>query len=358
MPSKQVHVNESFHIRFVSGGKPLNVVDFDPEVGVTLDHHRDASPLTFAIGVQSLIPVQLAAVRQRHGWDSDEFHMHVAMDSGGLTFSGVAGDPGGLPPGAYDITFELESYRFRKAQQRIVIHKGERVEIVLDEQPDPRRVKLRNNIDPITSRVLQDARSKLDDGVALIDWLNSPFPRAPRKACLLNLLCKLRTPPGPAQGFTDPLTSLMNFVFAADVDRIYAAFETGLQALLEAFVKKGIWAKEGHPGAPIHQLLRRGMERIGVAGADDYELTSYRQGGTRCLQIVVATPPGGKGTCYADVDIDLGNPFWDAQGLIIHLSELLDPSKTDHLALHDKLDKGETQDFLYYDLVEAKSAEQ
>ena len=98
------------------------------------------------------------------------------------------------------------------------------------------------------------------------------------------------------------------------------------------------------------------MAKIGVANANQYELSSYRQGGRNCLQIVIATLPAGSAdlTSYVDVDIDLGNPLWDLEGLIVHASELLDSGRTDHLALRSKFAKGATSDFLYYDLVQVQ----
>jgi hypothetical protein len=348
-------MNESLLIRFASQGRPLNVIDFQAREGVTFDHHPDASPLNLALGFQSLLPGQLDLVRRRHDWRNQEFLLDVAADSGALRVSGFEGDAEGLPPGAYDITIELESYKFRDDLRRVVVHEGQATEIALEEDPDLRRVQLRDNIDGLTSTVIGHPRSAVD-GLPLSDWLASPNPRAARKACLLNILCKLRTPPDPAGGFSDPLTSLMEFVFFADVDRAYAAFRPGLRQQLDRFVDAGMWVREGHPGAPIHQRLRAGMTRIGVPNAGEFDLTSYRQGGRNCLQIVVATPPAGSAdpTSYADVDIDLGNPLWDVVGFIVHASELLDSGRTDHLALRSKLAKGPTSDFMYYDLVQAQ----
>ena len=73
------------------------------------------------------------------------------------------------------------------------------------------------------------------------------------------------------------------------------------------------------------------------------------------MQIVVAEPPAGfdDPTVYADIDIDMGNPLWDLEGLIVHLSELLDSGKTDHLALYKKLKDSPAGEFLYYQPMEA-----
>lgn len=344
-------MNEALLIRFQSPKGPLTVKDFKSDEGVTFDHHPDASPLNFAIGFRPLLPGALELVRARHDWRNKEFGVDVKAESGGLRVSGFQGDPEGLPASAYDLTIELESYRFKDDQPRVVIHDGGTVNIQMDEKPDPRQVQLRNNFDPLTAAVIAHPSSRVDRA-ALAEWLASDIPRASRKACLLNLLCKLRTPPAPAQGFAESLTSLMDFVFFADVDRAYAAFRPKLHEQLETLVAAGVWAREGAPGAPIHRRLLDGMSRIGVPNVSNYQLISYRQGGAACLQLVIAKPPmGADGTVYADIDIDLGNPLWDLAGLIVHIGELLDSGRTDHFALRKRLVKGDTKDFVFYDIV-------
>ena len=201
-------MNESLFIRFFSHGKPLQVADFQADEGITFDQHPDASPLNMAIGIQPLLPRQLDLVRQRHDWRDKQFFLDVAANSGGLKVSGFKGDPNGLPAGPYDITIEVESFRFRDSEQRVVIRDGETVPISLNEEPDRRRVMLRDTLDQLTSAVIHHAQSAID-GTPLASWLTGSIPRAARKACLLNVLTKLRVPPDPSRGFVEPLTSLV-----------------------------------------------------------------------------------------------------------------------------------------------------
>jgi hypothetical protein len=50
-----------------------------------------------------------------------------------------------------------------------------------------------------------------------------------------------------------------------------------------------------------------------------------------------------------DLDLDLGNPKQDALGFFIHFGELLNPGKTDHLKLFEKLSsKKKIKPYLYY----------
>jgi hypothetical protein len=350
-------MDESLLIRFESGGRALNVVDFRADLGVTFDHHPDASPLNLAIGLQPVLPGLLEQVRRRHDWHDNLFLLDGTIDSGGLRLSGYHADPRGLPSGVYDITVEVESYHFEDTERRVVLHQGETAEIVLHEQPDPRRVQLRDNVDTLTAPILR-APASVVDGVPLLNWLASPDPRPARKACLLNVLAKLRVPPDPTHGFSDPLTSALESIFFADVDRVYATVRPDAAARLGHLVESGLWVEEGRPAASVHALLLDGMARIGVDGAAGYGLTSFRQGGRNCLQIVLAAPPDPAAAThlYADIDIDLGNPLWDLEGVFIHLGELLDTGRTDHLALRAKLAGGPASDFLYYDVVQALPA--
>jgi hypothetical protein len=350
-------MNESLLVQFESGGRPLNVVDFRADLGVTFDHHADASPLNMAIGLQPVFPRLLDPVRQRHDWRDKQFLLDATISAGGLRFSGYQEDPYGLPAGPYDITVEVESYRFRDAQQRVILRDGQSAGIVLHEMPELRRIQLRDNIDPLTASLLH-ASDSVVDGMPLVEWLASPDPRPARKACLLNVLAKLRVPPDAAHGFSDPLTSGLGSIFFADVDRVYAVLRPDVSSRLHALVNSGLWVLEGTPAAPIHARLLDGMSRVGVPDAAGFGLTSFRQGGRNCLQMVIASPPPGStaANLYADIDIDLGNPLWDLEGVFIHLSELLDSGKTDHLALHSKLAGGVTADFMYYDIVEAAPA--
>jgi hypothetical protein len=346
----------ALHVSFHSTNRPLKVVDFDPQLGVTFDRHADASPLNLAIGLQPLLPGLLDSVRQRHDWRNREFFLDVQTDNGGLRISGFDGDPTGLPAGVYDINLEFESYQFSDAQPRVIVHNAQTTEVMLHEIPDPRRVQVRNPIDALTSAVIHAPASEVD-GLQLAQWLISPDPRPPRQACLLNILAKLRVPPDPTRGFAESFTSSVDSIFFADVDRIYAAVRPGLRALLDRLVQSKLWVFEGKPAAAIHRRLLDAAVRQGAAGADNFTLASYRQGGRNSLQIVLAGPKDATAdTLYADVDIDLGNPLWDAEGLVVHAGELLDSGKTDHFALRSKLTDSPAGEFVYYNVTQAQAA--
>ena len=319
-------MNESFTLHFASGGKPLNVAEFSAAQGAVFDTHPHASPLNIALGVQPRLPKLLDLVRRRHDWRNGEFKLDVTLDTGGLRFSGAEGDAKGLPPGIYDLTVEVESYDLENGAQTLNIDEGASLDIVLNEKPQRRRVKLGTNLDSLTAAVIDHKKSKLDD-LAVRDWLTGAAREA-RKACLLNVLGKLRMPIAPTEGLRDPLTKLAKYVFFADVDRVYAALHPDVNPTLVDLVKRKLWVKEGTPKAAIHRRLLGSLTRVGIAVEDSkkFKLTSFRQGGRNCLQVVTATPPDGFGdsTVYADIDIDLGNPLWDFAGLIVHAGELLD----------------------------------
>ena len=349
-------MNEQIFLSFENSGRPMNVVAFDPAQGLEFEEPKEASPLNMALGLQALFPARLHPVRLRHDWMEKEFNLDVTLESGGLLFSGFHGDPEGLPFGPYDITVEVESYQFKNAQQRIVLKEDGRSDVLLRVKPDLRRVSLRNNFDPESERVV---RASSVDGEPLSQWLANNRPRAARQACLLNVLTKLAVRPAPARGFAEPLTRLVETIYFADVDRVYASADPGLLSELERLVKGELWVREGSPRAGIHRRLLDTLPQFGVSEADieKFDLVSFRQGGRNCLQIVLASPRQDfpHGAAYADIDIDLGNPLWDLEGLSVHLGELLDSGRTDHFAMHKKLRKGDTSDFIFYDVVTAEA---
>jgi hypothetical protein len=347
-------MDESLVVRFELDGRPLSVASFRKDLGLVFETHADASPLNLAVGLQPVFPQLLDPVRLRHDWRSKEFALDVTVEGGALRFSGFRGDREGLPAGVYDVTLELESYRFLNAEQRITIDRSSEAEMILKIRPDRRRVRLLSGMDRLTSTVISHEHSKVD-GEPLREWLGSTRPRAARQACLLNILTKLRVPIAPSRGFPEPLTPLVDFVFFAEVDRVYCAAQPTLIPLLERLVASRLWVKEGRPRAAIHELLLDSMEKLGIPDAQDFELISYRQGGRNCLQIVVAEHPDETThpLVYADVDIDLGNPLWDLEGLIVHLGEVLDSGQTDHFAIREKLNRGDTKDFVYYEIVDS-----
>ena len=249
-------MDEKIFMRFQNDGKPMRVGSFSPEEGIVFDSPKDASPLNIAFGLQALLPGRLDPVRLRHDWRDKEFGLDVMAKDAGLLFSGYKGDQEGLPFGVYDLTVEVESYRFKNGEQRVVIGQGKQVEIVLDAEPDTRQVKLLNNYDKATAKLVNNSAM---DGQDLEQWLSSKTPREVRKACLLNILTKLAAPPMKdiaKKSLTDRISS----VHFADVDRIYAMADPALTSDLDGFVKKDGWVAEGKPKASRSEERRVGKE--------------------------------------------------------------------------------------------------
>ena len=177
------------------------------------------------------------------------------------------------------------------------------------------------------------------DGHPATGWIDNPLVRDGRRACLLNLLAKLAALPTEA----DPLAAHVIRVIFAEVDRIYIAAKPSLLGRLKA-------SRKFKKDRTLHSTHRKLLRRIAHARRDDYVLHSYREGPSPSMQIVVAEPPQevGDRTHYADVDIDLGNPSWDLKSFFIHIGELLNPDRSDHLKLHSDLDEGRLRKYLYF----------
>jgi hypothetical protein len=341
-------MNESILLRFNRGGQILAVADLSASRGVTFakQHHPAVSPLNMGLGLTPLFPRLLDNLREPDGG----FQLDATAADGGIRFSGARGNPLGLPIGVYDLAVDIEALRIEDPRPRVVVKSGKQAVVDLEVEPERRRIALRPGIDTLTQALL-DASTV--DGQGAMAWLASATPFAQRQACMLNVLAKLRVPQGKAKKV---LTREFESVFFADVDRVYCVADPGLRPALEDLAASGHWAFEGVPGAPIHRNLARQVKAAGLEDPDEpMGLASFRQGGRNSLQVTIATPSHGRAV-YTDVDIDLGNPLWDLEGLLVHLGELLNPGRTDHLSLHRQIDKGDTKDFTYYDVVEAAAA--
>ncbi|MGH9940238.1 MAG: hypothetical protein ACREAM_28690, partial [Blastocatellia bacterium] len=205
------------------------------------------------------------------------------------------------------------------------------------------------DMDEQIQRVL--TQSELD-GLTLTSWLASPQPRPSRKACLFNLLAKLRAAPD----LSETLLRHIHQVFFADVDRCYAAVDGQLFDRLKSLSRRADkpFSADPLPRAPVHRNLLRHIRSV-ESDADKFRLHSFRQWGNNSLQATVAVPPGADASrrFYAEFDIDLGNPGRDLEGFFIHLGELLSPGKTDHLKLREQLAKDQTvREFLYYRVID------
>jgi hypothetical protein len=153
----------------------------------------------------------------------------------------------------------------------------------------------------------------------------------------------LRTPAAGAE----PLAKHVRSVLLADVDRIYVKLDGGFA---EALSQPGSGFRQD-PGA-IHET--HGRLKLRVPNGRDHDLRSFREMvGLHSLQIVVASTNNLDAPQYADVDIDLGNPFASPKGLVVHIGELIDPDRTDHLALSGPLSQSASREFLYYSVAEA-----
>ena len=190
---------------------------------------------------------------------------------------------------------------------------------------DPRKIVFANKMDPEISRVL--SASAIGNEWPLTDWLHDDRPRTSRKACLLNLMAKLRTAPTAKE----PLIQYVERLFFVGTERVYAKVEPAFLEELEALVRdpKKPFYNEGRPNAPIHFRLLT----LAKVSEEEYDLTSFRQEGNPSMQAVVASPKSRHGDYFADLDIDMGNPLQDVQGFLIHMTELLNSAPTDHLDL-------------------------
>jgi hypothetical protein len=344
-------MNERIVIRLMQNGQQLPVTSVTND-GVTIGS-EDTWPggLMLEIdGNDAATKFRMDRVRQMNGWESYQFKLDCHTEAGNFIFSGVRANA--LPFGRYWFRLRIADYLVPGTRFEIEIPENGSSEQVVELQRDRRRFELKGDVatfDPEIVRVLTHAESRID-GLSIPEWL-SGGARSRRKACLLNLMAKLRSAPNDS----DALIRNTRFVFFADVDRIYAAVDLDYYARLVALAKdssKPFYA-EGSPTDSGHRKLLIRIRKF-ESSADKFRLRSFRQEGKNSFQSVVAVPPEDMGinSSYADMDIDLGNPLQDVVGFVIHIGELLDPGTTDHLGLYSKLASNPMlSKYLYYRVV-------
>jgi len=335
--------SEAFEFIVERRGKILPVTALEANEGIVLDGETGAWPLGVALQLTPVSPgtrVKWEAIQRKQGWiGARTFGLSMSVRDGRLRFEGVK--PTLLPEGKYQASIFIGGYRFHNRLHEFTIPKNGTALIHAPDKPEKRRLQLDRDItefDDATRRILNASSI---DGIELCDWLRQDHRRDSRKACILNILARLRTPIGDKA----PLSEGIKRLIFADVDRISAELEprfVGRIQLPDAGFREDSVIHSTHL-----RLLRF------VPNGTSSQLHSVREHTPKLsMQLTLAIPDDPDQPQYADIDIDLGNPFTTPLGFVIHLGELIDPGKTDHLSLCDKLRNGPCSDFLYYRVIE------
>ncbi|HYI93426.1 MAG TPA: hypothetical protein VEX68_07775 [Bryobacteraceae bacterium] len=334
---------EAFEFVFERRGKTLAVTGLKPNEGIVLDGETSAWPLGVALQLAPISAgtrVRWENIQRQQGWiGARTFGLSMSIRNGRLRCEGIK--PKLLPEGTYQVSIFLGGYRFHTKVYEFTIPKDDTAVIVVQEKPDRRRVQLDRAISDFDASTRNIVEASVIDGIGLADWLGKEDRRDARKACVLNVLAKLRTPiAGKA-----PLSDGVKRLIFADVDRVYAELEP-------KFVNRIMLPDGGFDeDAVIHSTHLRLLQFVpnGLAS----HLHSVRERVAKLsMQLTLAIPDDGEAPQYADIDIDLGNPFVTPLGFVVHLGELIDSGKTDHLGLRKKLQDTASSDFLYYRIVE------
>ena len=342
-------MDERVRVQFTRDGMDLPISHLGEE-GITFAFESSARPLGIGIGLtpaNGAVAARMKRVRQIEDWAVDAFKLAVTRDGESLVISGAGKRKRAesLPPGNYTLRFVVSETRLSNSIADIEIPEDGEAVVSLHVVASSNRLVVadRSQWDAETRAVCEHPNSRID-GMDPLGWISQPQPRIARKACLLNLLAKARSLPSARVG--ESLCSQIESVRWADVDRIAVTAAPGLLPMLRDTAG---WRDTG----PIHPTHAQNLARVFGGSANDYNIESFREPvAARSLQVVCATHRTS-GRVFADLDIDLGHPGIDLTGLIVHIGELLDPSRTNHLDLFGPLAGGSTHDFLYYRLEEA-----
>jgi hypothetical protein len=334
-------------VRFAlqSDGAPLPIVGFDG-VGVMLKGDIDVFPRR--VSLELSIPSE----RDRHHFvqtlQGRAVQMKAQLKDGHLEYRCLPGAM--LPRGTYQYRLRVDGIPLQRRPGQFVVSSdgSETVDVIVPGASDSRQVALTaepDAFDPMI-RALVNAPDSRIDGRPAADWIRDPLVEARRKACVLNILAKLRCTPSR----TAPLIPHVEAILGAQLDRIYVRVSPTISAAGGALRDQNLFRYEGSPRSATHQLLLlwiRARQATPENPAIRYPLVSFREASTRnSLQVVVATPeansipaaqPPLQPACYADIDIDLGGSLTDVKGFAIHMGELVQGDITDHLALRAAL---------------------
>jgi hypothetical protein len=342
-------MHESFIVGLRRAGKAFPIDRLTPE-GLVFGNETDARPRKWSVGFWPRSPVteyRTDRIRTLRGWAAGEFKLKVRHRDGAIRFEGDDADA--LPSGHYYLRLQVDGLKVLGGRLRLDLEDGKETTLKIDVEEDRRQIALTTDFDEFDPDILRplDSQDSKIDGLAVGEWLQAASPRATRKACLLNLMAKLRASPDSKNALVGHLTS----IFFADVDRVYAAVQNQFHDRLTSLANdaKRPFYKEGRPHAAIHERLLTVIREKGLEpDVSGYTLESFRQEGRTCLQAVIAIPPNSGERYYADLDLDLGNPLQDVAGFLVHLGEVADSRATNHLDLQKQLAKGATGKFLYY----------
>jgi hypothetical protein len=351
---------ESWRLQCTRAGAIVPVRSFSPELGIVFaDDGSDVFGRGIAVGVNGAWSGQQTRLEQYasdQGLDVAALPFSLDVDGGDLVFNVQAEDP--LPDGLYELTCLVAGSLTSVARLRFEIDGGAPATIAVPLDPwVPLTVTVQSPAacDPLVRRLLESG-SKID-GVDVWEWLNDPHNDPQRRACVFNLIAKLRCTPW-VDG-TSPLITHVQAIMGAQVERMYVALDDGLNGDGAVLSSAAFIRDPGEP-EPMHfRLVDWVHTKRTPPDPGDSQLISYRQRSTHnSLQVVYAVPDATHGHpaagSYGDVDIDLGGSTTDIVGFFIHMGELEgDAVITDHLELYYHLyqDKNDPiANYAYYSL--------
>ena len=350
-------MHEQILISFKRNGESVPVTELDPDPqqgGIVLGGETSALPRGFQIKlspVPGATAAMVASVARRRGWPrGGAMKLKVSIADGDLRIAGIAKDA--LPAGIYEFGLRVGGLRLKRASgQRISIRAGGAARLTLEEEPPEYRFELSETFgrfDDHTRRILDESTL---DGLAASEWLGPEvLHRDRRKACLMNILAKLRVVPS----IRKPLSANVQRIEVVENNRVYAKVDPEFFPIVsDGKLNDNKFLQRD---ATVHETHRRLLRRMKFSD-QDYDLKSYRETlPTGSLQVIGAAPKEGRGISpevrFVDIDIDEANPAYDVLRGAIHCGHLISGRQTDHFEMRKTISSFPANDFLYYRAVE------
>ncbi len=307
--------------------------------GIRLYNETSAWPRRVGIrlsGRNRITDMRLEEVKRLQGWRGLKLTFASGADDT-LTIRGARNNT--LPAGAYWVELAIEGMRAEKHRWPIDIKADEPTPHSIElKDPDPLHAKLTAGYDGLEENILAVLDGAHIDGIAIKDWLENRAPRERRKACLLNVLGKCCCIED-----SDPIITSVRTVFFAGISRAYFACDPNLLGRLDALSDDAlgdgrVFGKEGEPTSPTHKKMLWAIRDAFGKNPELFDLVGFRERRNPSLQVVIAKPNDGSADWFVELDIDRGNLLLDLKGFFTHIGEVLDPGKTNHFDVFEKLD--------------------
>ena len=160
----------------------------------------------------------VSRIAQGKDWRSGQFKLRISVADGSIVLRGD--DKDSLHEGRYHVTVNVSDAHVNNVSRAVVVPHDGHAELEADLTTDERTIE----VDLADADILRVLAASVLDGQPARKWVANEDFRPTRRACVLNLLARLRVTPL----VSTPLTGGVQRLFRAREERAYAVVERPL----------------------------------------------------------------------------------------------------------------------------------